>query len=333
FTTQYMLTMNAGTGGSTSPPNGFFNSGQVVQISAIPNNGFSFTGWTGSGSGSFSGSANPTSVTMNGPISQTAAFSQTVVQTPVGQNVVVTLSGVTVNFAGVTGAGATSINPITANAAGELPNNYQLSVNSRAFDISTTAAVQSPITVCFNVQSVTEANIFGQHRILHKENGSLMERTASQDFATKMICASTNSLSSFVLASTPVPLWQLLLDKSDAPYHVTALDSILMVRDPFQVINPMNLFNPDSDRNTRLLIFVRNLQLAPNETPDAVTVNLVGNDNQSYEIAAENVRVEPDLDLSQVRFRLPDSIAPGACAIQIRARGQVSNSGFIQIRQ
>src|SRR6185369_1650264 len=51
FTTQYMLTMNAGTGGSTSPPNGFFNSGQVVQISAIPNNGFSFTGWTGSGSG------------------------------------------------------------------------------------------------------------------------------------------------------------------------------------------------------------------------------------------------------------------------------------------
>lgn len=245
----------------------------------------------------------------------------------------VTLSGVLVNFAGVTGAGATSINPITASAAGGLPNNYQLTDNSRAFDISTTAVVQSPITVCFNVQSITETNIFGQHRILHKENGSLMERTASQDFATKLICASVNSLSSFVLASTTVPLWQLLLEEADTPYHVAALESILLVRDPFQVINPLNRLYPESNRNTRVLIFVKNLQLVANETPGAVTVNLVGSDNQSYEIAAESVRVEPDLDLSQVRFRLPDSIAPGACAIQVRARGQVSNSGFIQIRR
>ena len=51
FTTQFMLTTSAGTGGSIQPASGFFNSGQSVQISALANPGFSFTGWTGSGTG------------------------------------------------------------------------------------------------------------------------------------------------------------------------------------------------------------------------------------------------------------------------------------------
>ncbi len=74
FTTQYQLTMNAGAGGTVSPPSGFFNAGQVVSISATPNAGFTFNGWTGSGTGSYTGANNPASVTMNGPITETAAF-------------------------------------------------------------------------------------------------------------------------------------------------------------------------------------------------------------------------------------------------------------------
>ena len=74
FTTQHFLTMNAGAGGTVSPPSGWFNSGQVVSISASPSSGFSFSGWTGSGSGSFTGSSNPANVTMNGPITETANF-------------------------------------------------------------------------------------------------------------------------------------------------------------------------------------------------------------------------------------------------------------------
>jgi hypothetical protein len=74
FTTQYFLTMSAGTGGTVSPSSGYFNSGTVVSISANPNSGFSFSGWTGSGTGSFTGSTNPVGVTLNGPISQTASF-------------------------------------------------------------------------------------------------------------------------------------------------------------------------------------------------------------------------------------------------------------------
>jgi thermolysin len=77
FTTQYFLSMNAGTGGTVSPSSNWFNSGQAVSITASPSSGFSFNGWTGSGSGSFSGSANPASVTMGGPLTESANFINT----------------------------------------------------------------------------------------------------------------------------------------------------------------------------------------------------------------------------------------------------------------
>jgi len=74
FTTQHFLTMNAGPGGTVAPSSGWFNSGQVVSISASPASGFSFNVWNGSGSGSFSGSNNPANINMNGPITETANF-------------------------------------------------------------------------------------------------------------------------------------------------------------------------------------------------------------------------------------------------------------------
>jgi hypothetical protein len=76
FRTQYFLTMSHNTGGRTSPASGWRNSGANVSISATPSNGFSFSGWTGSGSGSYSGPNNPASIIMGGPITETATFTQ-----------------------------------------------------------------------------------------------------------------------------------------------------------------------------------------------------------------------------------------------------------------
>ena len=76
FATQYHLTMNARTGGTVMPASGWKNKGAQVTIRATPSNGYHFTGWTGSGNGSYSGTNNPASVTMNGPITETASFSQ-----------------------------------------------------------------------------------------------------------------------------------------------------------------------------------------------------------------------------------------------------------------
>jgi List-Bact-rpt repeat protein len=74
FTTQYYLTMTHGTDGRVTPASRWKNSGATVSISATPFTGYSFTNWTGTGTGSYSGPNNPASITMDGPITEMANF-------------------------------------------------------------------------------------------------------------------------------------------------------------------------------------------------------------------------------------------------------------------
>jgi hypothetical protein len=74
FRTQYYLTMSHGTGGTVSPASGWKNIGTTVSIGATPTTGYSFTNWTGSGTGSYTGANNPASITIGGPITENATF-------------------------------------------------------------------------------------------------------------------------------------------------------------------------------------------------------------------------------------------------------------------
>ena len=74
FTTQYYLTMSHGVGGSVSPTSGWRNRGVTVSITATPSTGYSFSNWAGTGTGSYSGTTNPGSITMGGPITEAATF-------------------------------------------------------------------------------------------------------------------------------------------------------------------------------------------------------------------------------------------------------------------
>jgi len=113
FITQYYLTMGHGTGGTVSPVSGWKNSGAAVSISATPTNNtsvsYSFNGWTGNGTGSYSGTNNPASIIMNEPITETATFTQNPVQVTVQTN----LSGLsfTVDGASYTSAQTFSWQP------------------------------------------------------------------------------------------------------------------------------------------------------------------------------------------------------------------------------
>ena len=75
FQTQYFLTMSAGAGGTVTPASSWRNAGSNVTIKARVNHGFSFAGWVGSGTGSYTGPNNPVSIMMNGPITETGNFS------------------------------------------------------------------------------------------------------------------------------------------------------------------------------------------------------------------------------------------------------------------
>jgi len=86
FSTQYYLTMSHGTGGTVSPGSGWKNSGVAVSISATPASGYTFAGWTGSGTSSYFGTNNPASITMNGPITENASFTQNNIRVTVQTN-------------------------------------------------------------------------------------------------------------------------------------------------------------------------------------------------------------------------------------------------------
>lgn len=85
FTTQYYLTMVANEGGTVTPPSGWFNKGQVVSILAIPDPNYSFNIWSGT-TGGYSGRTNPSNVTMNLPITETASFTRNPISVTVQTN-------------------------------------------------------------------------------------------------------------------------------------------------------------------------------------------------------------------------------------------------------
>jgi hypothetical protein len=130
---------------------------------------------------------------------------------------------------------------------------------------------------------------------------------------------------------TPTPAMQLLLEfLGPTTTQAVALDSMLFTRDPFPIVNVNNLLTR-SDLNTRVILFVTNLQLAPGESSSAVVVDLLDSSNVSFHVPAEDVRAVPNFDFTQVIFRLPDNLAAGKCVVKVIAHGQVTNAGTIRI--
>ena len=130
---------------------------------------------------------------------------------------------------------------------------------------------------------------------------------------------------------TPAPLRLILAESPVVPNQVAALTSLLFLTDPFQVFDQSKLLKLPIDPNTRVTVFVQNLQLLPGEDPSTVVVRLVDS-LQTYEIPAEGVRLVEKTDFSQVTFRLPDDLSVDDWTILIKAHGQVTNSGVMRIR-
>jgi hypothetical protein len=144
--------------------------------------------------------------------------------------------------------------------------------------------------------------------------------------------SSSTSAHTPTAAPAPSPI-QLIMDTSGPPFdHVAAIEGTFGVIDPFPIVNITSWINHGLDRNSRINIFVTDLELGPGEIASDVRVNLLDSQNQSFEVGAEAVRPIPGLNFTQVVFRLPDNVATGKCNLTVRWRGQVTNSGFVRIR-
>jgi photosystem II stability/assembly factor-like uncharacterized protein len=126
---------------------------------------------------------------------------------------------------------------------------------------------------------------------------------------------------------------ELVLEESGPGINqAAALESNLQVRDPFRVLR-IDDWNLQGDRNTRAVLFARNLQLDPGENFSAVNVNVRGSNNQLLTVFPEDVRAVPNTDLTQIVFRLPTTFPPGTVTVVLLAHGRTSNIGSFRIAQ
>jgi hypothetical protein len=125
---------------------------------------------------------------------------------------------------------------------------------------------------------------------------------------------------------------ELVLEASGPnPDQAAALDAVLAVRDPFRLLLPDWFTTTGIDRNTRVMLFARNLQLNPGESSTAVVVRFTGSNSQIFEVPAEDVRSVANSDLTQVIVRVPTFLTPGTWTVFVRAHTRTSNTGTIRI--
>jgi hypothetical protein len=226
----------------------------------------------------------------------------------------------TVNISAATGRAVTG-NYVTSNLFGFSSASGGASCNNQGVDYETSSGTFSfnpgsttfkiPVKICGDNNAeanetfrITLSNVSGASPVLSTAFGTIVNDDALE----------------------------LVLEESGpVPTQAAALDAILTLRDPFPVAGIPDWFPTGTDRNTRVALFARNLQLNPGELPTAVIVRFTTSNNQIFEVPAEDVRSIPNTDLTQVVVRLPNNLAAGTCSVFIRAHTLVSNTGTIRI--
>ena len=144
--------------------------------------------------------------------------------------------------------------------------------------------------------------------------------------------ATLGTPSTSVMTINSPPLILIRDESGPGLFQAAALDSLMLMRDPFPVIQALDFLNPGPDRNTRVIVFVANLQLAPGDVASIVKVNLLDSNGQSHNVDAEDVRLASVPDFMQVTFRLPSNLPAGVSIVKVRSRDQESNGANIRIK-
>ena len=110
-----------------------------------------------------------------------------------------------------------------------------------------------------------------------------------------------------------------------------ALDSVILVRDPFLISTTTNL---SSDRRTRIMIFSPNLSLMPADSFSTVSAQAEDRQHNIYPLTVEFIGKIPQYDwLAQIVVRLPDKLGSvDALWVSIGYRGAVSNKALISLK-
>jgi hypothetical protein len=126
---------------------------------------------------------------------------------------------------------------------------------------------------------------------------------------------------------------QLVLEESGpTATQAAALNALLHTRDPFGIVGVPDWWPNAPDTNTRVILFAKNLELNPGESPGAVFVRIVGLNTQFFDVPAESVIPIHNFEFTQVVIRLPNTVPVGTRLVTIRAHGRISNAGTIRVQ-
>jgi hypothetical protein len=209
--TQYYLTMqvNPSGSGSTIPTSGWEDSRSKVTISATAVCGYAFSSWSGSGSGSFyTGTANPWSVSMSGPITETANFahqyaacvtgSPTVAPNPVGQGSRMNFT-MTVRNAGTSAMSSVTVQLKGYGPGGSPPGLTLATATIRSFASGAVTSVQIPYTL-----STSAAVGLWNYGVYIYYGTTLVSPAAAGTFTVETPVYTGSILSPIVESPTPV---------------------------------------------------------------------------------------------------------------------------------
>ncbi len=119
-----------------------------------------------------------------------------------GPGVSVQADSASITFDSVTTAGLITVTPIAdPSTAGQVPGGFAIS-DLVAYQItpSTSLVFSGTAVTCFQMPGIDDPETFATLRVLHMEDGVLVDRTRSLEFSTRTLCAATTSFSPFYVA-------------------------------------------------------------------------------------------------------------------------------------
>ncbi|MGC2236470.1 MAG: carboxypeptidase regulatory-like domain-containing protein [Pyrinomonadaceae bacterium] len=138
----------------------------------------------------------------------TSSFvSKPVIRTPLGINIRHFGEKILLGFARVRRAGTTeftALDPSTINL--KAPQGYYIEPNQSAYSIETNAITFGETQICVKYPNDYDRLRFSYLKLLQSENGEWVDRTVSNDFIRRRICASAWKLSTFVVALGTTPI-------------------------------------------------------------------------------------------------------------------------------
>jgi uncharacterized cupredoxin-like copper-binding protein len=210
----HTLTYTAGTGGTISgtSPQTVAHGGSGTPVTAVPDAGYRFTGWSDGVT-----TATRTETNVTGGRSFTAHFAPEGVTYPL----VYPFDGGQAAFTAVYSAGGISVTRLEPRYPA--PPGYRL-LSGSYFEIVANHSFTGPVTVTIAYQPAQlEGAVESELRLLHRTDSGWEDITESVDFVNKTVTGTTRSFSDFAVAAPAVlpppptsavsasPAWSLIL--------------------------------------------------------------------------------------------------------------------------